>query len=193
MPKLYYLINNLKIVLQETDKTTLSGLVFENQLNISSIKDYAVVSDSTGSDTNFGTVDSPFKTIAKAIESGYTKIALFGGKYFERIDLSKLNGFDIELIPLRYSDKVYLYAPSCIVATSENAVAGYTKVYSASCDKTFASGNNAIYQDGVADTTTEITERYSWLTDTSLTPAASILRTSISTGARASGIGATAA
>ena len=150
---------DLQIALLNTNKHTLSGIALENADKVNRLEnDIAVVSATTGSDNNLGTFNSPFLTIEKALKTGYHRVALMSGTYFETIDFNNIVGNEIELLPARKQDKVFIYAPDSILATSETQESGYTKVYKFSCDKTFVANNNSIFQDNVADATTEITD-----------------------------------
>jgi hypothetical protein len=114
----------------------------------------------SGSDENDGTYYSPFATVNHALEVGGQRIGLFGGKYYQQIDLSKLSSSrDVEIFALEPTKETVLYAPNCVLATEETQVAGYTKVYSAPCGRTFAANNICIFQDGVGSAEIAAAER----------------------------------
>ena len=112
-----------------------------------------------GSDGNNGTsYDSPFATINKALRSGAKRIMCFGGKYYQTIDMSNAMHEDIEISSYSTTQNPVFYSPDSLISSTESAVSGYQYVYEASVTKTFASGNNWIYQDSIADYTTLISD-----------------------------------
>lgn len=130
-------------------------IVSEGEI-IKKIYGTAYVSEN-GSDDNPGTYAFPFATVNHALDTGAKRIGVFGGKYNQRIDLSLSGNTDIDIFNATPTKKAVFYAPGCVIASSETAVSGYTKVYSAETGKTFSENNVWIFQDGVADTSTEIT------------------------------------
>ena len=136
-------------------KTLLNIYVVSEGLIIKRIYSTAYVSP-TGSDTNPGNNVLPYATINKALSAGANRIMVKGGKYSQTIDMSKASHTNIEIFNVSPTLKAVFYAPDCVIATSETAVSGYTRVYSASTDKSFETNNIWIFQDGVPDTSTEI-------------------------------------
>lgn len=116
-----------------------------------------------GSDTDgTGAESSPFATVSKALNAGYTDIVVKGGVYKERIaiDANDRNhdGKRVSISPADPDGRVIFVDPDATIATAETLVSGYTKVYSAATDKTFADNNVWIFQDGIQDATTLITD-----------------------------------
>ena len=112
----------------------------------------------TGNDSNDGLATStPKATINNALENGAETILMFGGVYTQTVDLTKCQHPRIRIAAYEKNKKTIIKAPDAVIADSETLVSGYTNVYSASCDKTFETNNIWIFQEGVADASTEIT------------------------------------
>lgn len=113
----------------------------------------------TGDDDNDGlSASNPKATINSALESGAETILMFGGVYAQTIDLTKCQHPRIRIAAYEKNKKTVIKAPDAVLTDSATQVSGYTKVYSATCDKTFNTNNVWIFQDGVADAETEITD-----------------------------------
>ena len=110
-----------------------------------------------GDDTNSGKLSSePVLSVNRALELGATDILVSGGVYEQTIDLSKCNNPFVRIKNITATGRVIFYAPDSLIASSETHVSGYTKVYSASTTHTFPQTTSKIFQDGVADASTEI-------------------------------------
>ena len=109
-----------------------------------------------GSDSKDGTTAATaYATVDKALTAGCDRIMLVGGKYTQTIDLSKAAGKHIEFVSVDRTSRPVFYDPDAVLVTSATLNDG---VYSATISRTIASGNLWLYQDGVADATTEITD-----------------------------------
>ena len=146
------------VYLSFSNTTTIVGI----QL-ISSATDTmneAYVSVDGSDETGGGLV--PFATVSKALEAGYTNIFVKGGVYRERIKISQTAkspyGKRVSIVSCDPDKRVIFVDPDAIITTSETLVNGYTKVYSALTGKTFSDKNIWIFQDGVPDETTLISD-----------------------------------
>jgi len=122
---------------------------------------YYVATD--GYDDNSGlSLSKAFATFNRALQAGATKILVGGGKYYQAIDLSYAQD-SIEIVPAVKDALPVIYGPRSVIATTESAVTGYTKVYAAEYTGTFDDKNIWIFQDDVPDAATEIStaERHS--------------------------------
>ena len=111
----------------------------------------------TGSDANDGTIDHPFATITQAIDYGARKIMIAGGVYTETIDLQNIID-TIALIAYEPLTRVIIKAPDNVIATSASLLSGYTRVKSCSLTKSISVNNLNMYQEGVPDESTLITD-----------------------------------
>lgn len=119
----------------------------------------AIYVSATGNDANSGKLSSePVLTVNRALELGATDVLVSGGVYEQTIDLSKCNNPFVRIKNITSTGRVIFYAPDSLIAESETLVSGYTKVYSASTTHTFPSTTSKIFQDGVADEATEISD-----------------------------------
>ena len=114
-----------------------------------------------GSDTEgTGADGSPFATVSKALDAGYTDIVVKGGVYKEKISIDandrNHDGKRVTISPADPDGRVIFVDPDAIIATAETHVSG--KVYSVATDKTFTDNNVWIFQDGVPDATTLIAD-----------------------------------
>lgn len=114
----------------------------------------------SGADSNDGSYAHPLATIGKALLLGAREIGMFGGKYYECVNFQYFGLFTgkLKMFSVEQTGRVQFYPPDTYIskATSATVVNGYTKVKTATMSREFASSNNWIYQDGVADTSTEI-------------------------------------
>ena len=138
-----------------SNKTTLNIYVVSEGAIIKQIYGQAYVGPD-GSDDNPGTSAYPYATINKALSEGASRIMVKGGNYSQQIDMSLAKHDGIEIFNVAPTKKAVFYAPDCTIATSESSVSGYTRVHSAATSKTFTDNNIWIFQDGAADTSTEI-------------------------------------
>lgn len=110
-----------------------------------------------GNDNNDGLSANPLKTVNKALEMGASKILVKSGKYSgQQIDLSKAKHKNITIASFTDNGHAIFYAPESTLATSETKLDGYSKVYYASGSHSFTTNNIWLFQDGIADETTEI-------------------------------------
>lgn len=139
--------------------TVYEIIVGDTFLDISSEKtpEIAYISPD-GSDNNNGTTSRPYATVNKALESGARVVGVYGGRYKQTIDLSKATSPNVEIRCIQDTKRVIFEAPDCVLGTSESLVSGYTKVYRIETSVSIADGNKWIYQDGVADETTLISD-----------------------------------
>lgn len=113
---------------------------------------------SNGNDTNNGKDNNhPVKTINHALEIGATRIFIAGGNYSEQIDLSKSRIGVVSIAALDPNNSPIIYAPNSKITETENKVNGYTKIYSATTQHAFPQSTSLIFQEGIADVTTQIT------------------------------------
>jgi hypothetical protein len=110
-----------------------------------------------GDDANDGlSATSPMATINHALESGGETILLAAGKYFTDIDMARALSNTIKIAAANRDGLPVLYSPDSLIASAETAVAGYTRVFSAPCNRSFDDKNIWIFQDSVEDTSTAI-------------------------------------
>lgn len=110
----------------------------------------------TGNDNGIGTIDNPLATVDRALEKGAEIINISSGIYQQTINLAKSTKGIVDIRNITKDGEVIFKPLNYVIATSETAESGYTKVYSASCDKTLDSNNIWLFQEDVADATTEI-------------------------------------
>ena len=115
----------------------------------------------TGSDENGdGSNGTPFATVSKALSAGFEDIVVKGGVYRQRITIDENSrnhdGKRVSISPADPDGRVIFVDPDAVIATDETHVSG--KVYSATTDKMFADGNVWIFQDGVQDASTLISD-----------------------------------
>lgn len=109
-----------------------------------------------GSDNNDGSLNSPFATVNKALSMNASDIYVLPGVYNQTIDLSLAMNADVNIYSYTPDGRVIFRDPNSIIAETENTVDGYSKVHSVSIDKSFAANNIWIFQDGVNDEATLI-------------------------------------
>lgn len=111
-----------------------------------------------GLDTNDGkTAVHPLLNVNTALSKGAKTIFVASGVYNQQINFSFAKRRDI-LIQCTDAHGLSLFKPAkanYVLAESESAVSGYTKVYKIA-SSIFATGYTAIYQEGVNDATTLI-------------------------------------
>lgn len=111
-----------------------------------------------GLDTNPGTLQSPFATVNRALQSGASTVYLREGAYLQNIDLSLSVFKELTIASYDGTGRAVLVAPDSLISATEAKVDGYSKVYSAPCSETFSSANLWIFQDGVPDERTLISD-----------------------------------
>lgn len=112
--------------------------------------------DPEGDDDNDGSAANPVLTINRGLELGAEKIMLAGGTYEQNIDMAKCHTATLSIVAKDPTSAPIIYAPNSLIAETETAVDGYTKVYKAATNHTFPSSTSRIFQDGIADEATEI-------------------------------------
>lgn len=143
------------------DTNVMASAIFELQKKWDGEKEKALRGcyvSKDGSDANDGSIGSPFATVTKAIDEGFTDIMISGGVYEEVISPKSMNveGKKISISNYTKDRKVVFADPDRIISSSETKVSEYNKVYKVITDKTFNQNNKWIYQDGVNDVTTLI-------------------------------------
>lgn len=112
----------------------------------------------TGSDENEGTINKPKATVNEALSSGASDIRIFGGVYEQTIDLSLCKNKKVSISRHEVTKEVTFVDADRIVCDTETLESGYTKVYKSNISKTFNVNNIWLFQDGVADINTLITD-----------------------------------
>lgn len=113
----------------------------------------------SGNDSNDGsTPQSPFATINHALEKGYNNIRVFGGKYLQRIDLTKLKSASVSITAYERDKQPVFIDSGAILSTSASSVSGYTKVKKFTKAMTIDANLSWIFQDGSSDVTTLISD-----------------------------------
>ena len=111
-----------------------------------------------GSDSNIGTEDSPYATVNQALATGASVVNVMTGIYEQRIDFANAQKPEITIQSHTTDGRPIFVNPDRVITNTETLVSGYTKVFSASTSKTFDEANNWIFQDGVNDVSTLITD-----------------------------------
>ncbi|MDD7521646.1 MAG: hypothetical protein PUK26_06145, partial [Lachnoclostridium sp.] len=115
-----------------------------------------------GDDNNDGSTSSnPKKTINNCLENGSNLILVKSGIYFQNIDLSKSKHNNICIRGIEENNKVEFYSPEASVIKDATILDSHTKVYCAAIDNSsfsFNGNNKWLYQDGVNDIGTLITD-----------------------------------
>ena len=113
-----------------------------------------------GSDNNDGSAASPLATFNAALQMGADCILVGEGIYNQTIDLSLVSGNRLKIATATYKDVVIIKAPNHTILDngSETLVSGTTKVYQVNTTSALLNNYHKwIYQEGVADATTLIT------------------------------------
>ncbi len=114
-----------------------------------------------GDDNNNGTSSNPKKTINNCLENGANLILVKSGIYFQNIDLSKSKHNNIWIRGIEENNKVEFYSPEAKVIKDANVLDNHSKVYCVAIDSgsfSFNKNNKWLYQDGVNDASTFITD-----------------------------------
>ena len=111
-----------------------------------------------GSDDNPGTLQGPFATVNRALLAGASIVYARAGVYDQNIDLGLALFKRLAIKSYDATGRAIFRAPDSLIATQETQVSGYTRVYRTSCSKTFSSTNLWIFQDGVPDARTLISD-----------------------------------
>ena len=129
---------------------------YENVLQDFKIQDIAHVATTGNDTTGDGTVGNPFATVNHALGTGASCVLLASGIYNEVIDLAMSDKHNISIANETANGIVTFIPASAVLTDTESSVSGYTKVHSASVSQTFNSNMVWIFQDGIADESTEI-------------------------------------
>lgn len=117
---------------------------------------FAYIAPNGNDITNDGlSAQSPFATINHALELGCTRILLAGGRYEQTINLGLAKGKHVQIESIDRTSRPVFVDPSCVLVESATLDSG---VYHATIEGTISSGNDWIYQDGVADLLTTISD-----------------------------------
>lgn len=112
----------------------------------------------TGSDANIGSLESPLATVDAALMLGGANICMLPGVYTQRIDLSKAYHGNISIHSYTQDGRVIFKDPNCVVSTTETLVDGYDNLYKVTTNISFDENNVWLFQDGIADETTLISD-----------------------------------
>ena len=124
---------------------------------IDAVMPKTVYVSAAGSDANTGAdANHPVLTISHALDIGAVRVLMAGGNYSEQIDIAKAKRGRVSIEALDPASSPVIYAPGCVVAETESAVSGYTKVYSAATEHEFPSTTSKVFLDGVPDAATAI-------------------------------------
>ena len=134
-----------------------SSLISSLQNNIEALRGSVYV-DVNGSDSNTGRSGSPFATVDRALRSGAWQVIINEGIYEQSINLQNAVQKHLRLINGSPTGRVIFRSPDSLVAASEEKADGCTKVYYSHVTAAFAADNKWIYQEGVPDSTTLITD-----------------------------------
>lgn len=144
--------------LGENDITIYSIDLFDTYVTIPNTSKLTRWVSPNGNDGNEGTENSPFATVDTALQRGASVVMLSQGVYTQQIDLSYAKNPNIELRCGEPYHKVVFKDPDSVLATSETKVSDTTKVYSATVTVSINANNNWIYQEGIADAATLISD-----------------------------------
>lgn len=127
---------------------------------VEKLKTASVIYISTdGNDSNDGKSPlKPMTTINSALKAGADTIYLLSGVYKQTIDLVNCKTGNLNIRAYSKDSKVYFYGRNSLIADSAEAVSGHSGVYSTPSTKTFNANRIWIFQDGVADESTEISD-----------------------------------
>lgn len=120
-------------------------------------KNNCVFVSPSGYDVNDGTLEFPFASVNRALKQS-NNICILPGVYRQAIDLSNSYGGTVRLLSYDPTGLVQFEPRDTQLCTTAEAESGYTKVKKASVTATFESGNKWIFQEGVADATTLISD-----------------------------------
>lgn len=151
---------NVYVEIRKTDNSdfTESVSVLDSVVTISS-KPKIFVSDAyvatNGSDNNNGTMSSPYASITKAVQSGANRVHILGGVYTETIDLTYAKS-NLTLLNEEPTKIALIKAPNNVIATAASVYSG--NIYSATFATHISTSNKWLYQEGIADADTLITD-----------------------------------
>ena len=135
-----------------------SAASISNLQNTVNYKNSCVYIAVNGSDSNDGSYSHPFATVDKALQCGAEQIMIKPGIYEQNINLQNAVCKSIKITNSGSTGRVIFRPSNCLLASSEQKLDGYNNIYLADVTATFAAGNNWIFQDGVSDINTLITD-----------------------------------
>lgn len=155
-------VNNTHFFISYRNDYRISAYVdvdtIKNRLDVDSNLSIIAYVSPSGHDSNNGALGAPFKTVNKALESGATEVRLFGGLYKQTINLSKCKHKRIDIVKHESTKNVTFIPEDCVLCDTETLVSGKTKVYKATIINTPHANNPWIFQDGIADVSTLISD-----------------------------------
>ncbi len=152
----YYTISRIHL---GGKQVLLSNMLTRDDIQGLSSSDSKVVYVSpNGDDNNEGTVELPKATVNSALLVGAGDIRLFGGVYYQTINLELCKHKKLSVSRHEVNKEVTFLDPDRIVCDTETLVDGYTKVYKSDITKNFSASNIWLFQDGIVDDTTLITD-----------------------------------
>ena len=111
-----------------------------------------------GSDDNDGTKDKPLATVDAALALGASNIFMFPGIYKQSINLNNTNQCNINISAYEEVSRVIFVDPNAVIATTETKVDGCENVYQVQIYRSFDDSNIWLFQDGITDYSTVITD-----------------------------------
>ena len=156
----YFKKNDDSVFTTEDWNTVASALtVYGEDDNGSSLfaNGVAYVATTGNDDSGTGSSFSPFATVNKALQNGATTILISSGVYNQTINFAYALAGDITIRNITTNQKVVFSSPTLKI-TSETTVTDYDNVYKASYTGSIGSSIKRLWQDGVADTRTEISD-----------------------------------
>ncbi len=134
-------------------------------INLGTVKDAVITLEkpimyvsASGSDDNPGTSYLPVATVDKALALGAKTVRVMGGKYYQRINLLNSSFPEVSIVKDEIDKAVTFYEPNCLLTDSASLLDGYTRVLTSSVSASLSANNLWIYQEGVADEDTLISD-----------------------------------
>lgn len=131
----------------------------EESISLSGKKDYAYVAVNGSDEHGDGSQENPYGSINEAIKNGSNTIYVGPGTYKGSITTAFKNRH-ITIIPTHKTESVIIRPKDedCILSQAEEKVAGYTNVYRFAMNTSLHSETRWIYQEGVSEESTLISE-----------------------------------
>lgn len=136
--------------------TLMDGLSITVTSEVVPVNKAVIVSTDGNDETGDGSNSNPYATVDVALSSGASVVWVRGGVYNQQIDLQRAIHPHVTISKYQNDEKVVFRKPLFEI-TSESNVDGYTYVHKASFSGTIRSQARFLWQEGVADTRTEIT------------------------------------
>lgn len=144
---------------QGNESITINEIIVgDTFLNTSNDSNKLIYVSTIGNDENDGTKAQPLATVNAALIKGATVISVGGGIYEQSIDLSKAKVPCIEIRNDSINNRVIFTDANRVIGSAETKVQGKTSVYSMPYSSTIEENNNIIWQNGVPDASTLITD-----------------------------------